>query len=198
MSSSVSLIIQLTLVTGREVEIFTVEDLIVHDYTSTTLTQQRFSSQISSIIIPSGLLQNNRSFNILKNMFRSYFKKSGQFIFREILTIAKWLCCLTSKSVLFVCVGVSSACTPCYLLGGSGGRGLSWSEERWGECRGEGWWWGAIPLGDRERVPRGLGGWPNCWRRSEPDLTCAECEERGTCSTQTHIELTARLFSHAH
>ena len=71
-------------------EIFTVEDLIVHNYTSTTLTQQKkltFLSQISSIIIPSGLLQNNKSFNILKNLFRSYFKKSGQFIFQEILTI---------------------------------------------------------------------------------------------------------------
>ena len=72
-------------------EIFTVEDLIVHNYTSCnntdTTKKLTFLSQISSIIIPSGLLQNNKSFNILKNLFRSYFKKSGQFIFQEILTI---------------------------------------------------------------------------------------------------------------
>lgn len=89
--------------------------------------------------------------------------------------MTKWLCCLTSKSV-FLCVRAMHAHPTCYLLGGSGGRGLSWCEERWGECRGEGWWRGPLVLG--ERVPRELEGWPNCWRRSEPDLICVECEER--------------------
>ena len=121
----------------------------------------------------------NRQFKFLQNTIQkrcTTITSCPYSIFNNTLQL-KWVGCLQpNKPTLCnsMCISANTVHLKHYLLGGSGGSGLSCIEGRRGEFRGEfrgdWWWWGNLPPEERELM--GWGGWPNCWRRSEPDLTC--------------------------